>query len=119
MLLLKYLNEQKEYQVSFELISTNIVQITGNFQIKTSGFTLSRENEEDDWDYSAYTTIYREIDGGAQFSNDGSVYVEHEQDSETDFDSGRTDYAPPLSNQELTEAVGDLMYEVDCMKLGL
>ena len=26
-------------------------------------------------DYSAYTTVYREIEGGVQFSNDGSVYV--------------------------------------------
>ena len=27
------------------------------------------------WDYSAFTTVYRELDGVVQFSNDGSIYV--------------------------------------------
>ena len=32
---------------------------------------------EDDWkpDYSKYNTLYKEINGGVQFSDDGSVYV--------------------------------------------
>nr|DAQ56270.1 MAG TPA: protein of unknown function (DUF4376) [Caudoviricetes sp.] len=32
--------------------------------------------ESDDWSYEAYNTVYREIEGGVQFSNNGSVYVE-------------------------------------------
>lgn len=75
MLLLKYLNEKKQYPVSFKTVSQNIVQITGELPVKKTGFTLSREGKEDNWDYSAYTTVYREIDGGVQFSNDGSVYI--------------------------------------------
>lgn len=75
MILLKYLNEKKQYSVSFETVRKNIVQIIGEFPVKTSGFTLSREGKEEGWDYSAYTTVYREIEGGVQFSNDGSVYV--------------------------------------------
>lgn len=75
MLLLKYLNELSTYPVSFKNISQNIVQITGDFPVKTSGFKLSREGKEDNWDYSAYHTVYREVDGGVQFSNDGSVYI--------------------------------------------
>lgn len=75
MKLLKYLNEQEQYPISFKTINKNIVQITGDFPVKTSGFTLSREGKEDDWDYSAYTTVYRDIEGGVQFSNDGSVYI--------------------------------------------
>lgn len=79
MLSLKYLNEKEEYLISFETISKNIVQITGDFPIKTSGFILSREGiEEVLGNYSDYTTVYREIDGGVQFSNDGSTWVEPE-----------------------------------------
>lgn len=123
MLLLKYLNEKEKYQISFNSISQSVVQITGDFPIKTYGFTLSRvDKEEILGDYSDYTTIYREIEGGAQFSNDGSTWVEPEPipDIELpDFDSADNNYAPPLSNQELIEAVADLMYEVSCLQLGL
>lgn len=76
MLSLKYLNEKEKYLISFSVVSRNIVQIIGDFPIKTSGFTLSRESKEDNWDYSSYTTVYREVDGGVQFSNDGSAYIE-------------------------------------------
>ena len=78
MLLLKYLKEKDKFPISFDTINQNIVQITGDFPVKTVGFTLSRDGKEDNWDYSAYTTVYREIDGGVQFSNDGSVYAEPE-----------------------------------------
>lgn len=76
MLLLNYLDEKEKYLISFENVSQNIVQVKGDFPVKTTGFNLSRDGKHDDWDYSAYTTLYREIDGGVQFSNDGSVYVE-------------------------------------------
>lgn len=75
MKLLRYLHEQEQYSISFKTVNQHIVQITGDFPIKTSGFTLSREGKEDDWDYSGYRTVYRKIDGGAQFSNNGSVYI--------------------------------------------
>lgn len=78
MLSLKYLNERETYSVSFSNVSKNIVQITGNFPIKTSGFMLSWKDNVWDGDYSDYTTVYREIDGGVQFSNDGSVWIEPE-----------------------------------------
>lgn len=75
MLILKYLNTKTSYEVNFLTISENIIEVTGNFPIKTKGFTLSRPTCEDNWDYSGYTTIYREIENGVQFSNDGSVYI--------------------------------------------
>ena len=80
MLKINYIGETETYLVSFESKSTtnNIVQVVGEFPIKTSGFILSRVDADDNWDYSLYTTVYREIDGGAQFSNDGSVYIEPE-----------------------------------------
>lgn len=75
MLLLQYLNEKEKYSISFGKVSQNIVQITGNFPVKTSGFTLSREGKTWKGDYSDYTTVYRKVEGGVQFSNDGSVYI--------------------------------------------
>lgn len=82
MLLLKYLDKQDKqetYQISFKTIAKNIVQIAGDFPVKTSGFTLAREGKEEVLgDYSDYTTVYREIEGGVQFSNDGSTWAEPE-----------------------------------------
>lgn len=76
MLSLKYLNDKKIYPVSFTTLNPHIVQLKGDFPIKTSGFMLAWKDDVWDGDYSDYTTVYREIDGGVQFSNDGSVYVE-------------------------------------------
>lgn len=75
MLNLKYIGESISYPVSFKNISDNICQITGDFPAKAGGFTLSRIGKDDAWDYSGYGTIYRENNGGAQFSNDGSIFV--------------------------------------------
>ena len=82
MLKFQYINDSEVYLIEFDSITQNIVQIKGDFPIKTNGFTLSREGKEDNWNYSDYTTVYREIDGGVQFSNNGSVYVEPEPESE-------------------------------------
>lgn len=73
---LQYQNDNSIYEVKFKKINKNVVQISGDFPIQTDGFTLSREEYEDNWDYSEFTTIYREVENGCQFSNDGSVYVE-------------------------------------------
>lgn len=75
MLNMKYIGSEDNYTVNLRNISKSITELKGDFPVKTSGFTLSRIDREDNWDYSAYTTIYRKIDGGVQFSNDGSVYV--------------------------------------------
>ena len=76
MLELKYIGESISYPVSFKNVSATICQITGDFPVKAGGFTLSRIGKDDAWDYSGYSTIYRQIDGGAQFSNDGSVFIQ-------------------------------------------
>lgn len=76
---LKYVNEKNCYEVSFKKVNPHIVQITSTdeFPVKTKGFTCFRDGVEDDeWDYKRFKTVYRRIDGGAQFSDDGSVYVE-------------------------------------------
>ena len=90
MLKLKYIGDEESYDVEFRTVANNIVELIGDFPIKDTGFTLSRAEHEDNWDYTGYTTVYREIEGGVQFSNDGSVYVEPEQPSEPDT----PDYEP-------------------------
>nr|DAO52738.1 MAG TPA: hypothetical protein [Caudoviricetes sp.] len=76
MLKLKYLNDTEEYQVEFSKISKNICQLKGEFPVKREGFFLSRIGENDNWDYTSYKTIYRQIENAVQFSNNESVYVE-------------------------------------------
>lgn len=84
MLKLKYLDSTTSYEVDFFRISKNIVEIQGddNFSIKNIGFTLSRPNKNDKWDYSDFTTIYRTLENGVQFSNDESKYIEPESTPE-------------------------------------
>ena len=75
MLKMKYIGLKTEYEIEFSNLTKNIVQVKGDVPAKTHGFTLSRPGMEDNWDYSAFTTVYRELDGVIQFSNDGSIYV--------------------------------------------
>ena len=101
MLNMNYINSTVKYAVTFKTISANIIEIKGDFPIQTDGIQISREKKPDDvWDYSEYTTIYREIEGGVQFSNDGSVYVEPEPAPEPE------PYVPTLEEvqeQKVTE----------------
>lgn len=76
MLKMKYIGDRTSYPVEFRTVSANVVELKGNFPIQTSGFFLSRPDHEDNWNYSTYTTVYRENENSAQFSNDGSIYVE-------------------------------------------
>jgi len=64
-----------KYVVDFASVNDHIVQVTGDFPVKGNGFTLSRFDCNDNWDYTGFRTIYKNVEGGAQFSNDGSVYV--------------------------------------------
>ena len=75
MLDLTYVGESSKYKIEFKKMGEHIVSIKGSLKAKTKGFTLSREGKNDAWDYKDYTTVYRELDGEIQFSNDGSVWV--------------------------------------------
>lgn len=76
MLHLIYVGESdKKYAVDFKSVSDHVVQITGDFPVKRNGFLLSRIDYDDKWDYTEFRTLYRNVEGGAQFSDDGSVYT--------------------------------------------
>lgn len=75
MLNLTYVGESTIHKIEFDRKSNNIVSVKGTLPAQANGFTLSRAGKKDNWDYKDYTTIYRELDGEIQFSNDGSIYV--------------------------------------------
>lgn len=76
MIFLKYSGEKTAYEIVLKKLGRNVIQITGNFPVKQKGFICYRQEDPDDkWDYMDYTTVYRTIEGGVQFSNDESVYV--------------------------------------------
>lgn len=75
MLQMKYTGENVLYPISFKNITDSVVQLSGEFPIKTVGFSICKKNGMRLSDYSTFTTVYREVDGGVQFSNDGSVYI--------------------------------------------
>jgi len=72
---MKYNGSKTVYEVEFSRISPHVVQIIGDIPAKDKGFTLSRDESDDGWDYKNFKTVYRKIEGGVQFSDDGSVYV--------------------------------------------
>lgn len=76
MINLRYAGEKNTYEIEFEKVNPHVIQITGDLPVKTKGFVCFRDDVEDDpWDYQGYKTIYRQIEGGVQFSDDGSVYA--------------------------------------------
>lgn len=98
MLHLTYIGEEGKHAVDFERINDHIVQISGDIPVKGNGFTLSRIDNDDKWDYADYRTIYQLIDGGVQYSNDRSVYVPSEPEPVPDPEP----YIPTL--EEVQEA---------------
>lgn len=79
MLYLKYIGEDdKKYVVEFSQISDHVIQVTGSdLPVKINGFTIARLDREDEvmGDYSSFRTVYRTIENGVQYSDDGSEYV--------------------------------------------
>lgn len=75
MLIMRYTGSKTDYEVDFRRITPHVVQIIGDIPVKDKGFTLSRDESDDGWDYKRFKTVYRKINGGIQFSDDGSVYV--------------------------------------------
>lgn len=82
MLNFRYLDEEIIYNVELISSSKNLCSVKGDIPAKNKGFILSRVNKNDNWDYSKFKTVYREIDGVVQFSDDGSVYIMPEPEPE-------------------------------------
>lgn len=73
---LTYVDTSISYDVEVAAIKSNVIQVTGDkLVMKESGFTLVDE-ADNEYDYTAYSTLYRTVDKGFQYSNDGEVWVE-------------------------------------------
>ena len=61
--------------------SNNIITLTGNdIPQLTTGFKTYKMDEKPLGDFSEFKTVYRVLDDGVQFSNDGSIWVEPTRD---------------------------------------
>lgn len=114
MLKLKFIGSKTEYDVEFRRISGHIVEVKGAIPEKSKGFTLHRIEEKDDvWDYQEFDTIYRRVEGGLQFSDDGSVWIPKVifHAGEGGFLSGKTEQeAYDYSDLVVPEAVASENY---------
>ena len=73
---LQYIDTSIYYDVDIMAVLPNVLQVTGpKLIMKESGFILIDDNGNE-YDYSAYSTLYRTVEGGFQYSNDGTVQVE-------------------------------------------
>lgn len=78
MLNLRYTGEETDYSVSFRNISSNVVEVVGeDLPARETGFIVTRIGDPSAFtgDYTEFKTVYREVEGGYQYSNDGSIYV--------------------------------------------
>ena len=77
MIKIKFLDQDALYPVSFTQDSAHVCTTIGEgIPQDTCGFLTFRMNGQPLGDRSDFTTIYRILDNGIQWSNDGSVWVE-------------------------------------------
>lgn len=81
MIKIKFLDQpERDWDAEFSAITPNVIRLLGEIPENTSGFLTYRDETDlsEEFvlgDFSDYTTVYRQIEGGYQLSNDGSVYV--------------------------------------------
>lgn len=108
MLNLTYIGQNKKYPVNFRIISEHIVEVIGDFPILDYGFILTRIGDSNAFtgDYSLYGTVYRLLENGAQFSDDGSEYIPPEPEPIT----------PVPVEPTLEEVRANKLSEIESMK---
>lgn len=80
MIKIKFLDQDALYPVSFTQDSAHVCTTIGEgIPQDTCGFQTFRMNGQPLGDRSDFTTIYRILDNGIQWSNDGSVWVDPPQ----------------------------------------
>ena len=113
MIKVKFNDLNRIFQVSFSKLNDHVVSLVGPFlPANTSGFKTFRINGKQLGDWSKFTTIYRVIEGGVQFSDDGSIWVEPIPDPEPMPDPTPVDPQPTWQDKtlELEDAIAE-MYE--------
>lgn len=78
MISIRFMDSEKIYAALFKQLNKNIIRLLGDIPSNTSGFVILKSGTDKILgDYSDFTTVYRKIDGGVEYSNNGMVYVEH------------------------------------------
>lgn len=75
MLFLQYLGDENKYEVNLRSVSTNVLEVIGEFPHMDGGFYIHMD-EGKPIDNTMYRTIYREFEDRCQFSNDGTIWVQ-------------------------------------------
>lgn len=110
MIKVKFNDLNRIFQVSFSKLNDHVVSLVGPFlPANTSGFKTFRMNGKQLGDWSKFTTIYRVIEGGVQFSDDGSIWVEPIPDPEPMPDPTPVDPQPTWQDKtlELEDAIAE------------
>ncbi len=113
---LTYVGQTKKYEVEFSRISEHVVQVLGELPASDSGFVLSRIDRNDGWDHTGYTTLYRELEDGLQFSDDGSVYVTM---PEPELPQEPEPYVPTLEEVKEAKVLEMEMVQQDIVQAGV
>ena len=105
---------------SYNIFEGRLLTIIGDFPENMSGLVIYDKNGMVIKDCSTFTTKYNvhsQIDNGFILSNDGST--DSELIVNNDQKEKIMEHISPLSNEELTECVADLMYEMSLAQLGM
>ena len=124
---IKFNDPEQIYDITALVEKGNIVILKGIGlpRDNTSGFKLLGSREEKD--YSEYRYIFNvntKFENVVMLSNDEG-FIETEDNPagryyhEPDPDAEQEIIEDPLTNEELTEAVANLMYETSMMQLGM
>lgn len=114
-----YNGETTEYNIEFSRISANVCRIIGDLPAKEKGFKLLRDKYHTlIADYSEFNTVYRTIEGGVEFSNDGSRYEEPTKDNVIVINWNDEDDADGIRPEKVTVSVkhGDVVEDIDITK---
>lgn len=81
-MILKYIDDPTglEYNVDVERVTPHIMRIYGT-EANTSGFTLSREGMNDNWDYSKFVTVYSIGENYIEYSNNRTTLIVNEPEA--------------------------------------
>lgn len=77
--ILYYHDTEEAYEIDEMSVSGHVATVTGNFPARSTGFTIVQD-EKIFLDFPQFRTVYRELEGAVQFSDDGSVWVEPVRD---------------------------------------
>ena len=73
---LRYVGYSSIFKVENKAIAPNVLEVCGSkLPCHEVGFVLI-DDEGIEYDYTEYKTLYRTVEGGFQYSNDGSIWVE-------------------------------------------